>query len=395
MKPGEPPLSGVRILDLCRLLPGGYATMLMADLGAEVIKVEEPGRGDYMRWMPPLTSTGEGAMHVALGRGKRSVSCNLRSEEGREVFRDLVAGADVVIESFRPGVLERLGVGYTRLSEINPRLVYAAISGYGQTGPYAATAGHDINYLGHAGALSFSGSSESGPHQPGLQIGDLAGGMAAVISVQSALRVRDAMGEGQFCDVSMTDVVLSWLTPHLASFAAAFVPPRPGTEVLNGGFACYRVYACADGRHVAVGALEPQFFAALLDGLGLPEELRAAHLDPDRQEELGKQLAAAFATRTRDAWMDVFAGRDACVGPVADLAEALDDRHARERGMVDDDQLPDGTPFPRTGVVPRLSATPGRQGGHPSPLGADTDDLLAEIGRSPEEVAALRDAGAV
>lgn len=392
---GKPPLAGVRVLDLSRLLPGGYATMLMGDLGAEVVKVEEPQRGDYLRWMPPLTSTGEGAMHLALGRGKRSVSCNLRADGGREVFLGLARRADVVVESFRPGVLERLGVGYERVRELNPGIVYAAISGYGKDGPYAAKAGHDINYLGYSGALSFSGTAASGPHQPGLQIGDLAGGMAAVIAVLAALRARDATGEGQFCDVSMTDVVMSWLTAHAAGFSATGVPLAPGAELLNGGFACYRVYACADGRHVTVGALEPQFFAALLEGLGLPEDLRAAHLDPGRQEELAGLIADAFATRSRDDWMAVFADRDACVGPVQDVREALRDANARVRGMVADDVRPDGEVWARVGPMPGLTQTAVPPGDPPSALGADTDDLLAEIGLSAEEVAALRDSGAV
>lgn len=392
---GKPALSGVRVLDLSRLLPGGYATMLMGDMGADVVKVEEPKRGDYLRWMPPLTSTGEGAMHVALGRGKRSVSCNLRSDEGREVFLGLARRADVVVESFRPGVLDRLGVGYERLRELNPGIVYAAISGYGKEGPYAAKAGHDINYLGYSGALSFSGTRANGPHQPGLQIGDLAGGMAAVIAVLSALRVRDATGEGQFCDVSMTDVVMSWLTAHAAGFSATGVPPAPGAEMLNGGFACYRVYACAGGGYVTVGALEPQFFAGLLEGLGLPEKLRAAHLDPERQDELAGRIAGAFATRSRDEWMDVFADRDACVGPVQDVGEALNDPNARARGMVADEVRPDGTRWSRIGPMPGLTQGTPPPGGPPSALGADTDDLLVEMGLSSEEVAALRDSGAV
>lgn len=393
--PAAPPLAGIRVLDLSRLLPGGYCTMLMADLGADVVKVEEPERGDHLRWMQPLTSTGEGAMHLALGRGKRSVTCNLRVEQGREVLRDLAREFDVLVESFRPGVLERLGVGYPQLREINPGLVYAAISGYGQDGPYSARAGHDINYLAHAGALSFTGHPDVGPYQPGLQIGDLAGGMAAVIAVLTALRVRDVTGQGQFCDVSMSDVVMSWMTPHVAGYLATGRLPAPGTEALNGGLACYRTYGCADGRHVAVGALEPRFFAELLEGLGLPGQLRAAHLDPGRQEELTGRIAEAFATRGRDAWMEVFAEREACVAPVADVGEALADPNARARDMSADRQLADGTAVTGVGVVPRLSATPGRPGAAPSALGADTEAILAELGRGPADIAELRDAGAV
>ncbi|MQA88156.1 MAG: CoA transferase [Streptosporangiales bacterium] len=389
------PLAGIRVLDLSRLLPGGYCTMLLADLGADVIKVEEPGRGDYARWTPPHTPSGESAAHEALGRGKRSLTCNLRTEEGRQILRDLAARADVLVESFRPGVLDRLGVGYRVLQEINPGLVYVAISGYGQTGPYVTKAGHDINYLGYAGALSFSGHETTGPWQPGLQIGDLAGGMSGVIAVLGALRARDATGRGQFCDVSMTDVIMSWLSIHAGVFAATGVPPGLGSETLNGGLACYGVYRCADGRYVAVGALEQQFFAELLAGLGLGEDLRAWHLDGARQPELRARLEEVFATKPRDEWVRIFADRDACVAPVNDLTEAFQDPNARERGMVFDDRLPDGSVFSRLGVIPRFTGTPGSPGGHPSPLGGDTDTVLADLGRTAEQIAALRDAGVV
>lgn len=389
------PLAGLKVLDLSRLLPGGYATLLLADLGADVLKVEEPGKGDYLRWMPPYAATGEGAMHLALNRGKRSLTLNLKMSQGRDVLRRLVRDADVLIESFRPGVMARLGVGWEVLSADNERLIYAAISGYGADGPYASRAGHDINYLGYAGALSFSGHPETGPWQPGLQIGDLGGGgLMAAVAVLTALHVRERTGTGQFCDVSMTDGVLSWLTLTAGAFAATGVPPRAGRETLNGGLACYGVYRCADGRHLTVGALEPQFFAALCGALGL-DELVPWHLDPARQAELRARLEEVFATRPRDEWLDVLVPADCCVGPVNDLAEAYADPQVRARGMVAEQPLADGTPFAQLGVVPRLAGTPGRVGAVASPLGADTDDVLAAAGFDAAEVAALRAAGAV
>jgi crotonobetainyl-CoA:carnitine CoA-transferase CaiB-like acyl-CoA transferase len=393
--PHPGPLAGLRVLDLSRLLPGGYCTLLLADLGADVLKVEEPGKGDYLRWMPPYTSSGEGAMHLALNRGKRSMTLNLKVSQGRDVLRRLVREADVLVESFRPGVMDRLGVGWEVLSADNPQLIYVAISGYGADGPYADRAGHDINYLGYAGALSFTGHPDTGPWQPGLQIGDLGGGgLTAAVAILAALHARAATGTGQLCDVSMTDGVLSWLTLAAGAFAATGVPPRPGTETLNGGLACYGVYRCADARHVTVGALEPQFFAALCRALGV-EELVPWHLDPARQGELRARLEAVFATRTRDEWLDVLVPADCCVGPVNDLAEAFADPQVAARGMVVPQELPDGTAFAQLGVVPRLSATPGRVGGVASRLGADTEDVLAALGCAPDEVAALRTAGAV
>ncbi len=389
------PLAGLRVLDLSRLLPGGYATLLLADLGADVLKVEEPGKGDYLRWMPPYASTGEGGMHLALNRGKRSMTLNLKVSQGRDVLRRLAKDADVLVESFRPGVMARLGVGWEVLSQDNPRLIYAAISGYGADGPYADRAGHDINYLGYAGALSFSGHPETGPWQPGLQIGDLGGGgLMAAVAVLTALHVRGRTGTGQYCDVSMTDGVLSWLTLHAGAFAATGVPPRLGAETLNGGFACYGVYRCADGRYVTVGALEPQFFAALCAALGV-EDLVPWHLDPARQGDLRARLEAVFATRPRDEWLAVLVPADCCVGPVNDLAEAYADPQVRARGMVVEQPLADGTPFRQVGVVPHLAGTPGRVGPVAAALGADTDAVLASLGCPADEVAALRAAGAV
>jgi crotonobetainyl-CoA:carnitine CoA-transferase CaiB-like acyl-CoA transferase len=391
----ELPLAGLRVLDLSRLLPGGYATMVFADLGADVIKVEEPGKGDYIRWMPPFASTGEGGGHLVLNRGKRSITCNLKTEEGRDVLIDLARTADVLVESFRPGVLDRLGVGYAALHDVNPRLVYAAISGYGATGPYVEKAGHDINYLAYAGALSFSGSAESGPWPPGLQIGDIGGGgLQTVVAVLVALRVRDQTGVGQFCDVSMTDGVLSWLSIHAGGYAATGASPLAGAELLNGGYAWYGTYRCADDRYLAVGALEPQFFHALVQALGVPE-LEGAHMDRDRQPELRARLEEVFDTKPRDEWLLVLGDIDACVAPVLDIGEAYADANTKARDMVVDMRLADGTSFPVPGVSPRLTATPGRVGAAPTALGADTAELLAELGRTPEQIDALRAAGAV
>jgi alpha-methylacyl-CoA racemase len=390
-----PPLEGVRVLDLTRLLPGGFATAVLADLGADVLKVEQPGTGDYVRAFPPYTRDGRSAYHLALNRGKRSLTLNLSTPEGAQILRDLARDADVLVESFRPGVMDRLGVGYRALREVNPGLVYVAISGYGATGGRTREAGHDIDYLAYAGVLNSTGRPGDGPWQPGVQVADLGGGaLPAVVAVLAALRVRDSTGEGQFCDVSMTDGARAWLVMQAAAFAVTGQVPAPGSDTLAGGLACYRVYACAGGGYVAVGALEPQFFARLVEVLGVPE-LAAWHLDPSRQDELARRLAAVFATRTRDEWTEAFRGVDACVAPVLDLAEALDDPVAAERGTVAHTDLPDGTRFPVLALTPTLSATPARPGGPPSDLGADTDDVLAGLGRTPEQIADLRARGVV
>jgi alpha-methylacyl-CoA racemase len=387
------PLDGIRVLDLSRLLPGGYATLILAELGADVLKVEQPGRGDYIRAWAPRPASGDSALHHALNRGKRSVTLDLSHSAGAELFRELVASADVLVESFRPGVMDRLGLGYATLHEQNPGLVYAAISGYGATGGRAGVAGHDIDYLALAGVLGLAGPVRGGPWQPPVQVADLGGGaLPAVIAILAALRVRDATGAGQFCDVSMTDGVRSWLLLAVAGYAATGLLPRASTDPLAGGLACYRVYACADGRHVAVGALESAFFARLLDVLDL-SELAPAHLDPTRQDELASRLGAAFATRTRDEWAAAFADVDACVTPVLDLAEALADPVARERGTITQTTLPDGTPFPGLATMPALSDTPACVGGPAPALGEHSEQVLAELGRTPAQIADLRARG--
>ena len=383
------PLHGVRVLDLTRLLPGGFATMALADLGADVIKVEQPGVGDGSRWAPPYASTGEGALHLLLGRGKRSVTCDLRSDDGRAFFLDLVAGADVLLDSFRPGVLDRLGLGRDVLTAANPRLVQVALTGYG---PDDGRAGHDLNYVGQAGLLSLTGADPDAPVAPGTQVADLTGALWAVVAVLAALHERERTGRGQVCDVSLTAAALTTMAIPAAALALDGRVPAAATEWFNGGLAAYGVYRCADGRHVAVGALEPQFFAALCDAVGEPS-LGALHLDPQRQPELRERLGAIFADRTRDEWVAVFSGVDACVSPVLDLAEAM-----AVAPTVREHPLSDGQPMRQVGL-PLTWAERGREVA-PSPapapaLGEHTATLLAELGYDAKRADAMREANAV
>jgi crotonobetainyl-CoA:carnitine CoA-transferase CaiB-like acyl-CoA transferase len=383
------PLEGVRVLDLTRLLPGNYCTMLLADLGADVIKVEEPGRGDYIRWTPPMAGD-VGAIHRGLNRGKRSVTLNLKAAEGAGVLRRLVRGADVLIESYRPGVLERLGVGYEVLSTERPSLVYCALTGYGQDGPYRDRAGHDLNYTGFAGVLHNTGSPDGPPVTSSVQVGDFGGGMGAAVGILAALAEARRTGQGRFVDVSMLDVVVSWSGVLMAWYlATGEVPPRGGMP-LGGGLACYRVYAAGDGRHLAVGALEPQFWRTLCERLELPE-LIDAHLDPTRQDEIAAVLEARFAERARDEWVAELADLDTCVGPVNDMAEALDDPQVRARGMVAEvggERVGPGGAIRVRGHEP-VAARPAPE------LGEHTEDVLAEAGLDPSQVARLRSEGVV
>ena len=389
------PLEGLKVLDLTRLLPGGYATLLLADLGADVIKVEQPGSGDYIRWTPPMV--GEfSAAHVALNRNKRSMTLNLKADDGRTLFLDLARRADVVIESFRPGVMERLGVGWPQLSEVNPRLVYCAISGYGQDGPRAQQAGHDANYIGYAGVLGIIGEEGRRPALPGVQIGDLAGGgMAAVIAILAALHRRAATGEGDFCDVSMMDGAASWLSIHAADFVASGTVPERERMHLSGDHPCYRIYPAADGW-LTVGALEPQFWQALCHALERPDLLDGAFASGDRRTEVIAALDEIFTTKTRTEWMEFFGDRDVCVAPINDFTEALQDEQMRARQMVVEGELAGWGSWTHIGNPIKLTSNDAELVRRPPPgLGEHTDEVLAEFDVDPSRIDELRAAGAL
>ncbi|HEX2296140.1 MAG TPA: CaiB/BaiF CoA-transferase family protein [Actinomycetota bacterium] len=389
------PLEGLRVLDLTRLLPGGYATCLLADLGADVVKVEEPGRGDYIRVMPPMVGD-VSANHIALNRNKRSITLNLKMPEGRAVFEELVPSFDVVVESFRPGVMERLGVGWASLSKLHPGLVYCAITGYGQDGPRATAAGHDVDYAAYSGVLGIIGEPGGRPVVPGVQIGDLAGGgMAAVIAILAALRKRDATGEGDFCDVSMTDGLVSWLSIHAASFFATGAVPRRGEMHLSGAYPCYRVYPASDGW-LAVGALEPQFWVALCRAVDRPDLEGDGFAVGERRDEVVAALEELFSSRTRAEWMEHFGEADVCVAPVNDLAEAFADEQVLHREMLVEAPLADGTPWRHVGIPVKLAGAPGNAARRPPPeLGEHTDEVLSAAGLDAARVAGLRARGAV
>ena len=389
------PLTGLRVLDLSRLLPGGFATLMLADLGADVVKIEEPGSGDYIRWTPPMI--GEvSAGHAALNRNKRSVTLNLKEPSGRDVFLRLVEDFDVLVESFRPGVMDRLGAGWRACHDVNPQLVYCAITGYGQDGPRAQTAGHDINYIGYAGALALTGEADGRPVLPGLQIGDLGGGgMSAVIAILAGLHRRAETGSGDFCDVSMTDGVVSWLTIHAGAYLAAGTPVERGRGPLTGGFPCYRVYPAADG-YITVGALEPQFWSGLCEALGRSDLAGDAYATGERRAEVIAELSRVFSTKSRAEWLRFFHGADVCVGPVNELGEALADEQVEARGLVVEHDLPGGDRVRGVATPVRLAGAPADLDRIPPPkFGEHTAEVLAEIGLTSKDVDALRGAGVV
>jgi crotonobetainyl-CoA:carnitine CoA-transferase CaiB-like acyl-CoA transferase len=385
------PLDGIRVLDLSRLLPGGYCSLLLADYGADVLKVEDTGPGDYIRWAPPayegVEPSAASALFLSLNRGKRSLRLNLKVKQGRDVLLRLVREHDVLLESFRPGVLDRLGVGYERLRDENPRLVYCAITGYGQEGPDRDRPGHDMNYLARGGLLGLSGERGGPPVPAAGQIADIGGGgLMAAFGILAALQERERSGAGQLVDVSMTRGAQSWLAMVAARHFADGAVPRRGELELAGGLPCYRPYACADGW-VALGALEPKFWQALCAGLGR-EDLLERQMD----QAVATELEAIFAARTRAEWAAFDDEHGCCLEPVLDLDEAL----ARSPdAVVEVDQPGAAEPVRLLGPPVGLSRTPA-DGTRPGPaLGADTDAVLAALGYDAEAIVALKAAGAV
>lgn len=385
-------LDGVRVLDLTRLLPGPYATQLLADAGADVVKVEDTDAGDYARHMPPRTDRGVGAIFDAVNRGKRSVAVDLKTDAGREAFYRLVADADAVFEQFRPGVVKRLGVDYETVREHNDDVVYCSLTGYGQTGPYADRAGHDINYVGLAGLLDMTREDEHArPQVPGYQIGDLGGGLFAAFAIVGALLARElGNAGGQYVDVSMTDVVASF-SQSVAHEALSGEAPRPGETPLTGAFPWYDVYECADGRYVTLGALEPKFWEAFCEAVGR-EELVDAHTtdDPAEREALREELADVFARKSRDEWADEL-GDETTTAPVLTPAEAFEHPQLAARGVV---KRPDDAP-PRVGFPARGTEIDERTEGEVPGHGEHTDEMLREAGMTDDEITDVREAGGI
>jgi alpha-methylacyl-CoA racemase len=393
------PLESVHVLDLSRLLPGGFCSLLLADFGADVIKVEDTGMGDYIRWSPPYYEGAEqsarSAMFLSLNRGKRSIRIDLKTEQGKQVLLRLVQNADVLLESFRPGVLDRLGVGYEALREHNPRLVYCAITGYGQDGPNRDRSGHDMNYLGLNGLLGLTGDADGAPVQAAGQIADIGGGaMTAALGILIALRERDRSGEGQLVDASMFDGSLSWLAMVAADALATGNAPARGGLQLAGALTCYRPYRCVDG-YVTLGALEPKFWSAFCHGIGREDLLEHAFDPPG--SDAHRDVSEIFAQRTREQWRAFASEHDCCLEPVLGLDEALDSELVAAREMVVElDQPGAERPVKLLGLPVKLSRTPGDPARAPGPgLGEHTDGVLAAAGFTSEQIAELHERGAV
>lgn len=328
------PLTSIMVLDLTRLLPGPYCTMILADFGAEVIKVEDPQLGDYARHFEPKTN-GNSALFQSLNRNKKSVCLNLKDESDKKTFMQLVKQADVIVESFRPNVMKRLGLDYQTLKELNPGLIFCSITGYGQTGPYANRPGHDINYLSYAGLLDIMGAKDGIPIVPPVQIADIGGGaFPAAVGILLALLERNRSGKGQLIDISMLDGVISWLQTSLPNFLAGGNVPKRGEEMLTGGRACYSVYETKDGRFLSVGAIEPKFWKTFCHTIEQPDFIPLLEAPLHEQHRLKYEIQQIILQKTLSEWTKAFSEVEACVSPVLTFKEMTKDPQVVARGIL-------------------------------------------------------------
>ncbi|CRM53587.1 MULTISPECIES: CaiB/BaiF CoA transferase family protein [Pseudomonas] len=389
------PLASLKVLDFSTLLPGPFASLMLADMGAEVLRIESPTRPDLLRVLPPHDQ-GVSASHAYLNRNKRSLALDLKQPEALEIVRALVKAYDIVLEQFRPGVMERLGLGYEALKAINPKLIYVSITGYGQTGPYKDRAGHDINYLALAGVASYTGRADSGPLPLGVQLADVGGGsLHAVVGLLAAVIARQQSGVGQYLDVSMTDCSFSLNAMAGAGYLACGVEPEWESHVLNGG-SFYDYYRSREGRWMAVGSLEPGFMQQLCETLGRPE-LAAQGLSPrpEQQKALKQALKVEFEKRSFEELCELFAGVDACVEPVLSLSEAVEHPQLKARELISQVPRGDGSTQAQLACPLKFSE------GVPAPrhigaaVGAHSDEVLAELGLSAQRISELRQAKVV
>ena len=388
-------LKGVKVLDLSRLLPGPYCTLMMADYGAEVIKIEEPSKGDYIRWRKPAVE-GIGARHLTINRNKKSIELNLKTDEGKEIFKKMAAEADVILESFRPGVMNRLGLGYEEISKINEGIVYCSLTGYGQTGPYRTLPGHDINYIGYSGILGLIGEKDGKPVVPGVQIADIGGGaLMALSGICMALFHKERTGKGQYIDVSMMDGAVTWLYAAASDYFASGKVPERGRNRLDGHFAFYNVYETKDKKYLSVGASEFKFWKRICELVEKPEWIPLHEGPEDVQEKLKQDLSDLFRQKDQQYWIDLLAAEETCVGPVNDVEQIFNDPQIIERELFKEMDHPIAGTIKQIGFPIKFSKTEGEIYAHAPLLGEHTEEILSQLGYSNETIEHFTKSGVI
>lgn len=384
-------LDDLKILDFSTLLPGPYATLMLADMGAEVLKISSASRPDIVLDYPPfIGDTGVSASQAWLGRNKKTMFLNLKTGEGKAVVKELVKEYDIVLEQFRPGVMEKLGLGYEDLKAVNPKLIYCSLTGYGQTGPLRDAAGHDINYMSRSGIISQAGRRESGPSLMNFQIADIAvGSMNSVIGILAAVNYRKNTGKGQYIDVAMMDGCVPFNSLDGAGFLVSGKEPKREGERLNGG-CIYDFYETKDGEYLSVGSLEPQFWSRFCTAIGR-EDLIEGTVYPPNIDEVKAEIRSILKTKTRDEWVEVFSHYDACVQPVLNLKEALlEDEQVKEREMVVDVKLPlhEDVSVKQLATAVKLSECPCEYKFAGYPTGYHTKEVIEQLGMDYAELKA-------
>ncbi|MDD3889123.1 MAG: CaiB/BaiF CoA-transferase family protein [Syntrophomonadaceae bacterium] len=381
------PLKGIKILDLSRYLPGPFCTQILADFGAEVIKVEDPRGGDLGRSLPPLIN-GQSARFYTVNRNKKSITLDLRKPEGKEIFKQLVKDYDIVVDQFRPGVMTKLGVGYEVLQQVNPSLIYCALTGYGLDGPLKDAAGHDLNYLSLSGVTELTGTYQGMPAMSGVQIADIAGGtLYAVIAILLALANRQKTGRGQLCDIAMMDGAISLLAYTLGEWSGWGQLPERGNDVLTGGYACYNIYETADNKFVSLGAVEEKFWEEFCTKMDRKDYI-AIQWDKEKQPEVINDIRMLMKQKKRDEWVKFFASSDICFTPVLTLAEMSRHPHVLARDMIYKLQnvRESGQEVVLPGIAVKLSETPGKVVLEFPELGEHNREVLMAAGYTEAEI---------
>jgi crotonobetainyl-CoA:carnitine CoA-transferase CaiB-like acyl-CoA transferase len=388
-------LKELKMLDLSRLLPGPYCSLLLADLGMEVLKVEDPDLGDYSRKMG-LMGKKESAFFLSLNRNKKSITLNLKTKEGKRIFCKLIETYDIVLEGFRPGVMDRLGIGYQELKKRNPRVIFCSLSGYGQDGPYRERSGHDANYIGLGGLLEITGEKNGDPILPGVQIADIGGGgMMAAIAILAAAIHREKTGEGQFLDISMMDGVISWLSMHAGKYFFDKELPKRGEMQLSGRYACYQVYPTKDGRHMSLGALEPKFWMNFCEAIGRRHLIYKQFIEGEERLRVIEEIRDFFKTKTQKEWVEFFNNVDACCEPILTFEEVFQHPQVLHRQMVIEYEHPVEGKIRQVGNPIKSSQYP-FEIRTPSPAwGEHTTEVLKAIGYSEEEINHFREVKAI